>query len=298
MTRYTGFSLQIESQIDLPFLEISTTPQAPADITITIGAVPEAVNAPTLTAKYFQRSADQFLFRLPGFGTFWVEQGRAITVASEGDNAALLRLLLLDTVLPALLYQRGLMVFWGACIDTPNGAVLLANYREGNGVSTLTAAMLQHQAGSALISDGFVAARVDDTGVLALPASRYQMLWKDSIEQLGMTTGGLTPVRPDAAEVERFFVPAPAYCAEPRPLRRIYLLSTLEAAPAERLKGIRMIQNLSPTLYHPSFAHADLMPLLLMVARHTEVYLLHRGRSWNRWDLPALTQLFDESLAL
>lgn len=296
MTRYTGFSLQIDSQIDLPFFEISAASSTPADITITIGDVPQALDAPSLIAEYFQRSADQFLFRLPGIGAFWIEQGRAITVAQESSDWALLRLLLLDTALPALLYQRGLIVFWGSCIDTPSGAVLLTNYREGNGVSTLIAGMLQR--GGALISDGFTAIRPDDTGAFVLPAYPSQILWKDSIEQLGITTDSLIPVRPDAPAIERYFVPAPAYCAEPRPLRKIILLGTKESAPAERLRGIKLMQNLPPSIYHSAYAHADLMPLLLLIARHTEVYLMNRGRSWHQWNLPALIQLFEESLAL
>lgn len=292
MTRITGFSLLIDSQIDLPFFEQSHTSDAPADVTITIGTAPAVLETPSLTTRFFQRSADQFLFRLPGVAAFYVEQGRAITIAPESDDWTLIRLFLLDAALPALLYQRGWGVFWGSCLDTPNGAVLITTLREGVGTSTLAASLIKR--GGVLVADGYTAVRLDESGAWALPAFPSQMLWKDSLEQLGLAPDGLTLVRPETPMIERYFVPVAAYTAQPRPIHRIYFLGTKNLAPAERLKGVKVMQNLPSSMYHPSFAHADLMPFLLNIARHAEIYLLHRGRNWN---LPELTQRLEESLS-
>ncbi|MEO8392847.1 MAG: hypothetical protein ABI700_07630 [Chloroflexota bacterium] len=288
---YRAFDLRIASQIELPELRPQSIDQA--DFYIKFGAVPADLANPSSISHFFQRNRSQFRLDIPQIAAFWVENGRTIIVEPHTDQIDLVRALLLDTVMVALLYQRDLCVLHASCIDTPNGAVILANTRGGNGCSTLAAALRLR--GYPLAADIFTAVNVpQSTPPLALPAYPFQLLWRDSLKQLGIPvkdSPALTLVR---AALKKYVVRlGDDFIGTARPIWRIYILQAdmrLEIAP---VSGLQKLSQLERLLYHGPFQEANQARALVALGQSAQTFTLHHPLSW---DLSALVAAFEAHL--
>ena len=110
---WSAFGLAFESGMELP--EMNQVTGVPADIEIAPGKVPRHVENAFYACPWYEAAENQFLIRVPGIASFHVENGnRIVAEGSDGASSEDVRVFLLNTVLPALLLQRGMVALHGA----------------------------------------------------------------------------------------------------------------------------------------------------------------------------------------
>ncbi|MBP2657823.1 MAG: HPr kinase [Firmicutes bacterium] len=181
---YEAFGLNFDSQIILP--ELARAIGKMGDVRINYGDVPKQVESPIEETHYYQASSDEFLLRVDGVATFYVDKGEQIIVKTcNSANPKLVRLYLLGTVMGILLMQRGILPIHGSTVDINSCGVLFTGI-SGAGKSTIAAAL--HKRGYLLLAD--------DVSVLTCAQGRFQVqpgypqqkLWPDSAAMLGIDT--------------------------------------------------------------------------------------------------------------
>ena len=116
------FHLTVESEIHLPELisvnASSSKFSSGSDIKIRVGGVSAPTKEKTIIHKVNTRLAiDHFLLDLPKIGKFCAETGETINIERHpATDDASIRCFLLETVLAALLFQRGYLVFCGSAV--------------------------------------------------------------------------------------------------------------------------------------------------------------------------------------
>lgn len=215
LNRYTAFGLEIESELELPWL-LGGSEGSP-DVTIRLGEVPYDLTDPIGRAGYFEANADSFLFRIKDTARYLIVGGREIIVDRQpGWHEDVLRTFLMGSGFGALLHQRGLLVMHAASIKTAHGAVLFAG-PSGHGKSTLLAAMVDR--GYSMLADDVTAIDVDATpGPLAYPAFPRTRLSAASVERLGLPVESL----PKDWHRDKYQVPVEDFCTETLPVHGIY----------------------------------------------------------------------------
>ena len=220
--RYTAFGLEIDSELELPWL-LPGSERSP-DVAIRLGDVPHNLTNPIGKAWYFEATSDSFLFRIKDTARYLIVDGREITIDRQpGWHEDVLRTFLMGSGFGALLHQRGLLVMHAASIQTTQGAVLFAG-PSGHGKSTLLAAMVDR--GYAMLADDVTAIDVETTpGPLAYPAFPRTRLSAGSIDRLGLPAESL----PKDWHRDKYQVPVENFCAETLPVHAIYDLDVHQA---------------------------------------------------------------------
>jgi hypothetical protein len=284
MYRYSGFSLQIHSQLELP----EFAPGAgDADVTIRFGRVREPDTPATIhDEKAFSDRA----------GAFHIREGREIIVDLLPDaNAGSVRTLLSGRFFGYLLRQRGYLALHASAVAVAGSAVLFLG---GSGVGKSTTAAAFHCRGHQVLADDVAAVRLTSGGPELEPAWPGLRLLDDSREAIG-----------DHAPAEfltdkhlyRFERSAP-YGAIP--LKRIYALDYHESADAEgvyssALSGLEAVAWLDThSLLRSWCATHELQQINLdragSVAAVTPVHRLVRPQSLK--SLPRLVDLVESEL--
>jgi hypothetical protein len=168
----------------------------------------------------FQAAPGEFLLQVPGIARYLVRDGRQVTIdrAPAADDATV-RVFLLNTVLGALLQQRGRLVLHGSAIATERGAILLVG-PSASGKSTLAAEFWRR--GYRVLADELCALDVDPGGARLWPAPGHLKLWADALEMLGIPTEGLARVRPG---LEKYDLPVNGSPTQPVPVVGAYSLA-------------------------------------------------------------------------
>jgi hypothetical protein len=212
MYRYSGFSLQIHSQLELPEFPPGI---GDADVTIRLGEVRGADTPATIDdEKVFSGRA----------GAFHIRKGREIIVDLLPDaDAGSVRTLLSGRFLGYLLRQRGCLALHASAVAIGGTAVLFLG-ESGAGKSTTAAAF--HSRGYQVLADDVAAVRLTGAGPELLPAWPGLRLLEDSREAIGdqAPTEFLTD-----KYLYRFRRSAPYSSI---PLKRIYALGYHESADA------------------------------------------------------------------
>jgi len=219
---------------------------------------------------------------VPQVGSFWVREGRAITVEPlDGVPERNVRLFLLGSAMGLLLHQRGLFpLHANACVV--DGRAMAVAGPSGAGKSTL-AAWLSRQ-GLTLVGDDVIALRADEGGVAALPGPPRVRLWRESLNCFGLNSAGLEPSYVDG-EVDKWDVPVPSdgLVSEELPLGAIYVLEDAPALSINRLSGAAAAKALFDHTYRGAYltqtggASGHLRTVAQIVAT-TPVFLLERPR--------------------
>jgi len=222
LNSYTAFGLEIDSELELPWLLPGS--ERSADVTIRLGEVPYDLTDPIGKAWYFEATSDSFLFRIKDTARYLIVDGREIIVDRQpGWHEDVLRTFLMGSGFGALLHQRGLLVMHAASIQTAQGAALFAG-PSGHGKSTLLAALVKR--GYSMLADDVTAIDVDATpGPLAYPAFPRTRLSGASVDQLGLPTESL----PRDWHRDKYQVPVENFCAETLPVHAIYDLDVHQA---------------------------------------------------------------------
>ena len=230
---YRAYGLCVCSAVPLPFNSLPLPPQD-VDVTVRLGAVPvELPGRDTVRSAMWQARPDAFLMEVEGVARYLVEGGRNVTVAPLGGDDADVAAFLANTPFTVLLQRRGVLTLHGASVATDQGAVLLLG-RSGIGKSSLAAALVER--GSPLIADDVTGIAIADERVLALPASTSLRLWADTLEQMRWRGRGESRMR---RGVEKYLVAAQRSCAEPMPVRTVFVLT----ASASNVIGIEPVSE-------------------------------------------------------
>lgn len=232
MNSYTGFGLQIDSELALPWLLPGSG--GTSDVRVRLGPVPTALPDPLGTGGYFEATHDTFLFRVNDIGRYLVSGGQEITIDRVPDcSENVLRTFLMGSAFGALMHQRGLLVMHASSIQTARGAVLFVG-PSGHGKSTLLAAMVQR--GYAMLADDVTA--IDVEGPMAFSSFPRMRLGADSAARLGYQTESL----PRIQFSDKYLAPVEHFCSEPLPVHAVFALGVHEA-PDIQIEPVDTVQR-------------------------------------------------------
>lgn len=218
--RYRACGLSIASDIALPGLRAEAAATNP-DLVIAAAAVPEELTQDVLLrGPNWQRTADDFLLRIPGVGRFRVLGTAAIHYQPEGDQRAEdLTAFLTGSVLGILLHLRGEVVIHASAVLVSDAAVLFCG-ASGAGKSTLAAALGER--GYAMVSDDLSVLYPSADGLLRVaPDGRCHKLWERSLNGLGFDGERGDGVR---HRINKYYVPPRLAATEPAPVAALYEL--------------------------------------------------------------------------
>ncbi len=250
MFHYRAFELTFASAIELPDIVPLQAAPPQADVTIRLGAVPDALPGQQDRESWFQTTPDRTLLHIDEVGRYLIEDGARITVAPVATaDPDMVRLFLLGSATGALLYQRGLLPLHGSAVEADGGAMVFVG-PQGIGKSTLAAHFGQR--GYRILGDDVCVVAVGLDGELqVLPAFPKLRLCPDALERLGRSTATLNKARFDG---DKFVVPITGnLCPHPLPLRAIHLLSAgyAETITIRPFLGFARADGLLSNLYRP-----------------------------------------------
>lgn len=294
---YRAFGLNMRAQIALSALPRAST--APHDVTLTCGAITQQLdpNRSTGPARNWQAVDQGFLLHVEGVAKYLVSQGKDIRIdVAEQATHSDVEAYLLGSAFAALLQQRELLTLHASAIDTPKGAVLFMG-PSGAGKSTLLSAMLAR--GYSMLSDDISA--VDLRGgspPLVLPAFPTLRVTKATLAALGQKSTNLKAMR---ADKEKFLMPVNAFCAEARPLHRIFLLTpdTSSAVRFDDLEPREQFAKLTQFTFRRNYYRAHALDAVCFAATSqlAQRKLLRKiTRPVQSFDLYALADAVEQAL--
>jgi hypothetical protein len=217
---YQAFGLIIASSVACP--ELLPHPGIP-DVSINIGAVPEALEAVQRRETCYEINAEAFLLRLKDIARYLVKGGREIMVEpAPGVPAEEVRLFLLGSAFGALFHQRGLLPLHGCALEVNDGAVIFVG-AAGSGKSSLAGAL--HQQGYRVITDDVSVLSFSPAGRPVVHSScRHLKLNPEALERMGKNPAAYPRVM---SQLAKHRLPlGEGFCAHPRPVQRVYELAT------------------------------------------------------------------------
>lgn len=236
--RSSIWGITFASDIDLPGARQAGDS---ADVTVDYGGVPDALSDARSEGVAYQAAPGRFLLRVPGLASFLVEGGTTITVQPHPDaHPDAVRLLLLGTPMGALLHQRERIPLHAAAVEIDGRAVVLAG-NSANGKSAVAAAL--HEAGYRIVADDVCAVHARDDGTAIAEVGLTELLlWRDTVERLGLDAAALPRARP---ELEKYRYPV-ATADTALPVGQIVVLDHhnedgFEVEPIEGLGRIRVL---------------------------------------------------------
>lgn len=212
---------RVRSAVPLPDLPVWRGDGRAPDLCIELGPVPDRLPGATVERPLLQvGGGGACRFAIRGVAAWWVApDGRRVIMAPDGDpDRADVRTFLLGSVIAIVCMRRSLLPLHACCLERGGAAVAVCG-STGAGKSTLAALLVGR--GFRLLADDLT---VVDTagGAAVLPTFPRIKLWRDALDRLGLSSEGLERVRSD---LEKFNRPmTAAFCAEPRPLKRLLFL--------------------------------------------------------------------------
>lgn len=296
---WTFCGWRVRSAVPLPDLPVWRGDGREPDLCIELGPVPDRLPGLVMERPLLQLGGDGACrFAIQGVAAWWVAPGGSrVIMAPDGDpNAADVRTFLLGSVIAIVCMRRSLLPLHACCLERGGTAVAICG-STGAGKSTLAASLVGR--GFRLLADDLT---VVDTaaaeGPVALPTFPRIKLWQDALDRLGFSHEGLERVRTD---LEKFNRPVTAaFCAEPRPLKRLLFLDpdTLAAGAAWRqLTPMEALGRMGVAVYRQQMMirlglGADQMAQYLTVLSATSgAYALRRPES--EAELDALVAFLD-----
>jgi hypothetical protein len=191
----------------------------------------------TLWAE-FHRADGGYLLRFPRLADFQVTaDARAVTcIPAPEVPEGTAQHLYLNQVLPLVLSKLGKLVFHASAVEVDAGAVAFVG-ESGRGKSTLAASFAV--SGCPFLTDDGLVVEPSVTGFAALPSHPSIRLWEDSEAALLPPAARRAPPVHYTAKARFLADDELAFCAVPRPLRRVYFLGEGSAEQIE-------LQRLSP----------------------------------------------------
>ena len=224
---YRAYGLRVRSAVALPFDPLPEPSASAPDVTVRLGAVPEALPGGSagrsLFPPHWQARPGAFLMHVEGVARYLATGGRDVRIEPLGTDAGGVADFFPGTPFTALLQQRGVATLHAAAVATEAGAVLLLG-RSGIGKSSLAAALVER--GWALLADDVTGVTLAGGGrALALPGFSRQRLCEHTLDEMGWRGRERSRVRDG---VEKYWTPAQRVCAEPLPVRAAFVLGAAD----------------------------------------------------------------------
>ena len=226
--RYRAYELLIESEVEIPEMVATADGGAP-DVRITLGGVPDAIEAPDETRVTWAARPDEWLHEIDGVARYFVTDGGSdVRIEPNGGDPADLRAFLLASTLGAILHQKKLFVLHAGAVATPSGAVAVCG-PSGTGKST-TLAELERR-GHPVLSDDKTVVRFDADAPEVLSGFPTLRLWHDAVDRIGEDAGALPALRDGIA---KYLYRASSFQRERATLKLLVVLhQRRENGPAE-----------------------------------------------------------------
>ena len=243
----SAFGLTFESEMELP--EMDRAIRADADVRIELGNAPDHLENADYADPWYEAAGNRFLLRVPDIADYYVEHGRRIVIGiSDGASSEDVRVFLLNSVLPTLLLQRGMVALHGAAaVINGQGTAILGASQSGK----TTLALALHDRGCKLLADEVLAVTLRDGKAVLLPGIPQLNVWADTLKGSGRDKTRYLPVR---RSLEKYAVrEAGMFYENPVPLSRVLILKRHNKADALRV-SVTGAQKFSKLLQNIPFA--------------------------------------------
>ena len=218
---YTAWGLRIRCELPVPFAAAAGDAPGTPDVTVRLGAVPEALEAPRDRRGRWESAPGVFLLKVDGVARYLVTAGRDVVVEPAGGDESAVTAFLPGSVMAACLQQRGIVTLHASAVEIGGGAALFAG-ASGSGKSTLLAALVDR--GYPMLADDVTGVVLDDGGrPTALPAFPCVRLWADAVDALGWRERTRGRVRD---ELDKQLAPVDLFHASPLPVRAVFALAS------------------------------------------------------------------------
>ena len=277
-----AYGLTIRPAVPLPELP-PAAPDAPADLSIAFGPVPDLPPYSGPGATLYP-APDDIRLGFRDAGKIAVQGGQTITLDPlPAADPRVLRLYLLGPALALALHQRGWLVLHASAVALHGRAVAFLGAPQA-GKSTLAAAL--HQRGAALVADDLVAVPATDAPAapLVYPGFPQLKLWPEAVAGLGEDPAALPALRPDLTKLARRL--SEGFQAAPLPLGRVYALAEAPAVAVEALdRQAQLLELVRHSYVARALPRLDAAAHLRQCAallRHVPVQRLTRPRDLAR----------------
>jgi hypothetical protein len=274
---YHIFGLNLESDISLPMPTIADPPAGLSpDVIIEFDEVPSELANPRSKGVHYQAGPGEFLLRVDSVASYYVREGRRITIQPfPGAEEERILVFLLGSAMGALLHQRNILVLHAGAIAVNRWSVLFTGH-SGAGKSTLAAGF--HKRGYPFLADDICAIAMLDGWPAVVPGFPRLKLWADVLKKLDKDKDQLKSVRWHN-DLEKYFMPIEGIQMSPVPLKSIFVLGTADTDIIEitALKGGEKIYPIINNTYRLRFLEGlggkkDHFTQCAAVAAKTSVY--------------------------
>ena len=240
MTLYRVFDIAVRS--DFPLVGVAACTASEADITVETShetAVDEQGfewihqwkghdDAVTIACA---KRGDEYLLRFPRIADFHIRLADHLVRVFPEPNSpeAITAQMLLDQVIPRLLFHHGRMVIHASAVVLSSGSAVAFLGNTGLGKSTLAASF--HHSGARLVTDDCLLLEKHGSSVAGIPAYPSLRLWPDSMAALLAGTGRPLPAAHNTDKI-RMTVDSGQAGNGPVPLSALFILGDSSDAPA------------------------------------------------------------------
>lgn len=274
---YHAYGLVLDSELPLPELSPAN---GPADVRLRIAPLEPLPSRPEEPWYSWKREGSTTWLWRDNVGTFRLRDGKEILLNPHPEvESGLLRDYLLNSVMGALLQQRGCLMLLHASSVLLDGEAVVFVGESGEGKSTMTAAL--HTRGCPVVSDELVPVDFSGGELRVWPAFARLKLTVASAEAVGCPPEALTKLY--TAEEKRGWQAAPADPGAALPLSCIYLLRSGEQHSIRPGSSADAVGELVRQSFHKRLLPAEQLQQHFLacaeLARSGRVRLLTRRRS-------------------
>ncbi|HVL68895.1 MAG TPA: hypothetical protein VM364_16685 [Vicinamibacterales bacterium] len=253
-----------------------------------MGELPPRLEDASFTGLTFEAQLDRVLLCYPGIARFLIENGRAITVHPEREDAdQALQDFLMVAVGVLLLQRRALVLHAAACL-LPAGAVLFAA-ASGRGKSTVLASLLAR--GHKLITDDIAPVRLTPYGAAVDVGAFSFKLFPDSFGRLGLLQHQAISLRRGVRKQSFAAPPATRAAAGPHVVAGVCVLDydRTDSPTVDVLRGHERVAAIRAHRFAPKLVaglglDAAHFPTVAALARQGQVLRIRRSKGFESLD--------------
>jgi hypothetical protein len=245
---YTGFGLQIASEIESP--ELMPSEKNQPDIYIRKGSISKNLfPGDDVSRPFILFEEKEFLLNLPGIAKYRSIAGKEIFIGT-------VRLFLLSITMAALLTQRQKILLHASAI-IQNEKLILFIGDSGAGKSSIAAELSKR--GYTLFTDDVCvleSATEQNDQILAFASYPMMKLWEDTIQALDNSQFDRSyKIRPALPKFGQFF--HEQFVTKAYPIQKIFVLNPVDDGPMgfglRKLHGMEAFEKLSQNTYRRQF---------------------------------------------
>ena len=285
--RYQAYGFRIASDIPHPgFIAKEGNAETAADVVIRFGDLSSRWAELVPPGERGVVKERLVMFQIPDIATYLIEDGNRITVSPmEGSTLVQIRLFLDGYCMAIILLQRGILPLHGSAVAVDGKAYAIIG-RSGAGKSTLAKALMEQ--GFSFLCDDIIPVRFcEESGkAVVSPAFPEQKLWQESLEGLGLDSGGYPVIYEkqgnEASEKKtKFAIPVTRFVNQTLPLEGIFELVKTNDPEKAGMRSLPMDDRLQAVTHHTF--HRSLISELGKLEWHflTTVQLINRVKVYQ-----------------